>query len=247
PAGADAPRGLREQEADEPARLRGNAGRTPARGGRGRRCLGRGDLLPRRRPLPPARVPARPPARGPDRARDARRPVRGVRVPRPRCRGACGRPRVETLVSRRFVLLDRDGPINEEIGYVLRPDELRLIPGAGEALRELRGLGLGLVVLTNQSPIGRGMLTVAGVAASAARLGEMLAALGVRLDGIEFCPHLPDEGCSCRKPGTLMVERAARALGFDPGEAWLVGDHGSRFGPGLAARRRTDVDSLRAA
>jgi D-glycero-D-manno-heptose 1,7-bisphosphate phosphatase len=146
---------------------------------------------------------------------------------------------VETLVSRRFVLLDRDGTINEEIGYVLRPDELRLIPGAGEALRELRGLGLGLVVLTNQSPIGRGMLTVAELDEIHARLGELLAALGVRLDGIEFCPHRPDEDCSCRKPGTLMVERAAAALGFDPGEAWLVGDHGSDLRLGRAVGART--------
>jgi D-glycero-D-manno-heptose 1,7-bisphosphate phosphatase len=146
---------------------------------------------------------------------------------------------VETLVSRRFVLLDRDGTINEETGYVLRPDELRLIPGAGEALRDLRGLGLGLVVLTNQSPIGRGMLTVAELEEIHARLGELLAALGVRLDGIEFCPHRPDEGCSCRKPGTLMVERAAAALGFDPGEAWLVGDHGSDLRLGRAVGART--------
>jgi D-glycero-D-manno-heptose 1,7-bisphosphate phosphatase len=146
---------------------------------------------------------------------------------------------VETLVSRRFVLLDRDGTINEEIGYVLRSDELRLISGAGEALRELRGLGLGLVVLTNQSPIGRGMLTVAELGEIHARLGELLAALGVRLDGIEFCPHRPDEGCSCRKPGTLMVERAAAALGFDPGQAWLVGDHGSDLRLGRAVGART--------
>jgi D-glycero-D-manno-heptose 1,7-bisphosphate phosphatase len=124
---------------------------------------------------------------------------------------------VETLVSRRFVLLDRDGTINEEIGYVLRPDELRLVPGAGEALRELRGLGLGLVVLTNQSPIGRGMLTVAELHEIHARLTDLLAAEGVTLDGIEFCPHGPNDGCACRKPGTLMVERAAVALGFDPG------------------------------
>ena len=122
---------------------------------------------------------------------------------------------------------------------VLRADELRLIPGAGEALRELRGLGLGLVVLTNQSPIGRGMLTVAELEAIHARLGELLAALGVRLAGIEFCPHLPDEGCSCRKPGTLMVERAAAALGFDPGVAWLVGDHGSDLRLGRAVGART--------
>ena len=142
-------------------------------------------------------------------------------------------------MSRRFVLLDRDGTINEEIGYVLRPDELRLIPGAPEALRELRRLGLGLVVLTNQSPIGRGMITVAELDEIHARLTELLAAEGVTLDGIEFCPHRPDEGCACRKPGTLMVERAAAELGFDPREAWLVGDHGSDLHLGRAVGART--------
>ena len=146
---------------------------------------------------------------------------------------------METLVSRRFVLLDRDGTINEEIGYVLRPDELRLIPGAGEALFELRGLGLGLVVLTNQSPIGRGMLTVTELHDIHTRLTDLLAADGVTLDGIEFCPHRPNEGCECRKPGTLMVERAAAALGFDPIEAWLVGDHGSDLRLGRAVGART--------
>ncbi|HET9249043.1 MAG TPA: HAD family hydrolase [Actinomycetota bacterium] len=142
-------------------------------------------------------------------------------------------------MSRRFVLLDRDGTINEEVGYVLRPDELRLIPGASDALRELRGLGLGLVVLTNQSPIGRGTLTAEGLDAIHARLNDLLAAEGVTLDGIEFCPHRPDEGCACRKPGTLMVERAAASLGFDPAAAWLVGDHGSDLRLGRAVGART--------
>ena len=142
-------------------------------------------------------------------------------------------------MSRRFVLLDRDGTINEEVGYVLRPDELRLIPGAADALRELRDLGLGLVVLTNQSPIGRGLLSVDELEAIHARLSELLAADGVTLDGIEFCPHRPDEGCACRKPGTLMVERAAAALGFDPTGSWIVGDHGSDLRLGRAVGART--------
>ena len=142
-------------------------------------------------------------------------------------------------MSRRFVLLDRDGTINEEVGYVLRPDELRLIPGAADALRELRDLGLGLVVLTNQSPIGRGMLSVDELGAIHARLSELLAADGVTLDGIEVCPHRPDEGCACRKPGTLMVERAAASLGFDPAGSWIVGDHGSYLRLGRAVGART--------
>jgi D-glycero-D-manno-heptose 1,7-bisphosphate phosphatase len=146
---------------------------------------------------------------------------------------------VEALVSRRFVLLDRDGTINEEVGYVLRPDELRLIPGALEGLAELQGLGLGLLVVTNQSPIGRGLISAVELDAIHDRLRELLAEGGVTLDGIEVCPHLPDEGCACRKPGTLMVDRAANALGFDPSGSWVIGDHGGDMRLGRAVGART--------
>jgi D-glycero-D-manno-heptose 1,7-bisphosphate phosphatase len=146
---------------------------------------------------------------------------------------------VEALVSRRFVLLDRDGTINEEVGYVLRPDELRLIPGALEGLAELQGLGLGLLVVTNQSPVGRGLISADELDAIHDRLRELLAEGGVTLDGIEVCPHLPDEGCTCRKPGTLMVERGANAFGFDPAESWIIGDHGGDMRLGRAVGART--------
>jgi len=142
-------------------------------------------------------------------------------------------------MTRRYVLLDRDGTINEEIGYVLRPDELRLIPGALDALAELQRLGLGMVVVTNQSPIGRGMITTEQLDAIHDRLRELLAGGGVTLDGIEVCPHRPDEGCACRKPGTLMVERAVERLGFDPGEGWLIGDHAADMKLGRAVGART--------
>ena len=142
-------------------------------------------------------------------------------------------------MSGRFVLLDRDGTINEEVGYVLRPDQLHLIPGAVEALRELQGLGLGLVVLTNQSPIGRGMMTPAELDGIHDRLRDLLADGGVTLDRIEVCPHRPDEGCACRKPGTRMVERASAALGFDPAASWMIGDHAGDVRLGRAVGART--------
>lgn len=142
-------------------------------------------------------------------------------------------------MTRRYVLLDRDGTINEEVGYVLRPDELRLIPGSLDALVELRDLGLGLVIVTNQSPIGRGLLSEAGLTAIHDRLRELLAVGGVTVDGIEHCPHLPDEGCACRKPRTAMVERAARAHGFDPARSWVVGDHLADVALGRAVGART--------
>jgi D-glycero-D-manno-heptose 1,7-bisphosphate phosphatase len=142
-------------------------------------------------------------------------------------------------VSRRFVLLDRDGTINEEVGYVLRPDDLVLLPGALEALRGLRELGLGLLVLTNQSPVGRGMITPGELDGIHGRLRDLLAEGGVTLDRIEHCPHRPDDGCACRKPGTLMVERAVAAIGFDPRESWMVGDHRSDLRLGRAVGART--------
>ena len=130
-------------------------------------------------------------------------------------------------MSRRFVLLDRDGTINEELSpeYVLGPGQLRLIPGSAEAIRELRAAGLGIVVVTNQSPVGRGWITAQDLDAIHARLAELLAAEGAGTDGIYACPHRPDEGCACRKPGTGLAERAAREHGFDPAQAFVVGDH----------------------
>lgn len=141
-------------------------------------------------------------------------------------------------MSRRFVLVDRDGTINEERDYVLMPSQLRLIPRAADALRQLRRLGLGIVIVTNQSPVGRGWLTLEQLGEIHERLLDLLAEGGAGVDGIEFCPHAPDDGCLCRKPGTGMVLRAAAEHGFDPAEAFVVGDHASdlELGRRLGAR-----------
>jgi D-glycero-D-manno-heptose 1,7-bisphosphate phosphatase len=142
-------------------------------------------------------------------------------------------------VSRRFVLVDRDGTINEEADYVLEPDQLRLLPGSADALRELRDLDLGLVVVTNQSPLGRGWLTEDGLARIHARLEQLLLAEDAGVDGFEVCPHTPDNGCDCRKPAPGMVLRAAAAYGFDPAEAYVVGDHRSDVEMGRRVGART--------
>jgi D-glycero-D-manno-heptose 1,7-bisphosphate phosphatase len=141
---------------------------------------------------------------------------------------------VDADVTRRFVLLDRDGTINEEIGYVLDPADLRLIPGAAAAIRDLRELGLGVVVVTNQAPVARGWVTLEDLGAIHERLRELLAAEGAVVDDIEVCPHDRDDGCACRKPGTLMVERAAARFGFDPAGSWVVGDHAGDMRMGRA-------------
>lgn len=142
-------------------------------------------------------------------------------------------------MSRRFVLVDRDGTINEERDYVLAPSHLRLIPGAAEALRDLRGLGLGVVIVTNQSPVGRGWITADELAEIHERLVDLLAEGGAGVDGIELCPHAPEDGCACRKPGTEMALRAAAEHDFDPAEAFVVGDHASDLEMGRRLGART--------
>ena len=141
-------------------------------------------------------------------------------------------------MSRRFVLVDRDGTINEEVDYVLEPEQLRLIPGAARAIRDLRELGLGIVVLTNQSPVGRGWISLSDLDAIHEHLSGLLAAEGASVDGYYACPHRPEDGCDCRKPNTGLADRAARDHGFDPAAAFVVGDHRGdvELGRRIAAR-----------
>jgi D-glycero-D-manno-heptose 1,7-bisphosphate phosphatase len=136
--------------------------------------------------------------------------------------------------DRRFVLLDRDGTINEEVDHLDHPDALALIPGSAAAVRRLREFGLGIVVVTNQAQIGRGLLTEERLTAIHERLTAMLAAEGARVDAILHCPHAPEDGCECRKPGTGMALEAAARFGFDPGRAFVIGDHAGDVGMGRA-------------
>ncbi len=125
---------------------------------------------------------------------------------------------------KRFVILDRDGTINVERNYLSAPAELELLPGAAAGLRAMQDLGLGLIVLTNQSGIGRGYFSLETVNGIHAALTRILAEAGVALDGVFICPHVPGDGCSCRKPQPGLAEQAARELGFDLTEAFVVGD-----------------------
>ena len=128
------------------------------------------------------------------------------------------------MKAKRYVLLDRDGTVNVDRGYLNDPDELELIRGAGPALARLREQGFGLVIVSNQSGIGRGFLDDVDLGRIHARLAELLAMDGTALDGIYCCPHLPTDRCACRKPETALVDRAAADHGFDPAESFVVGD-----------------------
>jgi len=128
------------------------------------------------------------------------------------------------MPRRRFVILDRDGTINVDRHFLADPAGFELIGGVVDGLRRLAGLGLGLVVVTNQSGVGRGHVDADALDAIHDEMDRQLAAFGVRLDGVYWCPHRPEDECPCRKPRTGLLERAAGELGFDPSAAFVVGD-----------------------
>lgn len=133
--------------------------------------------------------------------------------------------------GRRAVFLDRDGTINEEVGYLHDPAQVRLTPGAGPALARLNAAGLFVAVVSNQSGLARGYFGEAEVAAVTAEVARQLAAHAARVDAWYHCPHLPEGEvahlairCDCRKPGTGMLERAAAEHGLWLGGSFMVGD-----------------------
>lgn len=133
--------------------------------------------------------------------------------------------------SRRAVFVDRDGTVNEEIDYLCEPDQIRLIPGAAEAIDRLRKSGWLVVVITNQSAVARGLLSEDTLATIHKRLCTLLAELGTRVDAIYYCPHHPTEGltpynldCECRKPNPGMILKAARELNIDIAKSIVIGD-----------------------
>ena len=128
------------------------------------------------------------------------------------------------MSQRRFVLLDRDGTVIAERCYLADPNELDLLPGAAAGLRRFQDLGVGLVIVTNQSGLGRGRFDQACLDVIHQRLQELLQLEGVTLDGLYYCPHVPADDCPCRKPRTGLVERASRELGFDPRRSFVIGD-----------------------
>ena len=129
------------------------------------------------------------------------------------------------------VFLDRDGTLVREVGFVTRPDRLRLLPGAAAALRRLQRKGFPLVMVTNQSAVARGLLSQTELAALHRVLERRLRRHRVTLRGIYVCCHHPRAGhgrfrrrCRCRKPAPGLILRAARDLDLNVRGSYLVGD-----------------------
>lgn len=157
----------------------------------------------------------------------------------------------------RLVVLDRDGVINRESpDFIRRPDEWLPLPGSIEAIADLTRAGFTVVVATNQSGVGRGLLSTATLTAIHDRMTRTVEAAGGRLDGIYFCPHRPEDACECRKPlpGLLrqieahygIALRGMPAVGDsyrDLQAAWRVGARAIlvRTGNGAEAERRLEA------
>jgi D,D-heptose 1,7-bisphosphate phosphatase len=129
------------------------------------------------------------------------------------------------------IFLDRDGTINEEVGYIVRLDQIVMIPSAYEAIRLIRQSGRMAVVITNQAAIAKGHATEEFVRKTHDHMQELLKTQEVLLDAFYYCPHHPTEGafpyrkiCSCRKPAPGLFLQAAREMNIDLSSSYMIGD-----------------------
>jgi len=129
------------------------------------------------------------------------------------------------------VFVDRDGTINEQMGYVNHISRFVLLPGASEAIKLLNDNGYLVIVVTNQSGVARGYFPIELVYNIHRHMGDLLKKNGARVDGIFFCPHYPSgkvkeyaKICNCRKPNTGLIEMARDRFSIDMKNSWVVGD-----------------------
>ena len=130
---------------------------------------------------------------------------------------------------------DRDGVINVDHGYVSRAEDFEFMPGIFPVLRALAERGFRLVIVTNQSGIGRGYYGVADFHALTDWMLQRFSDEGVHIDAVYHCPHAPDEQCSCRKPEPEMFFQAEKELGINLSSSWMIGDKESDMQAALAA------------
>ncbi|HZY16521.1 MAG TPA: D-glycero-beta-D-manno-heptose 1,7-bisphosphate 7-phosphatase [Ramlibacter sp.] len=136
----------------------------------------------------------------------------------------------------KLVILDRDGTINADSDeYIKSPEEWLPLPGALEAIARLNHAGWRVVVASNQSGLGRGLFDIAALNAIHAKMHKALAVFGARLEAIFYCPHAPDEGCSCRKPLPGLFEQIGERFGVDLHTVPVVGDSPRDLQAGVAA------------
>jgi D-glycero-D-manno-heptose 1,7-bisphosphate phosphatase len=127
-------------------------------------------------------------------------------------------------LGRPAVFLDRDGTISEDVGYLNDVSQFRMFPFAAEAIRKLNDANLPVIVVTNQSGVGRGMFAESMVHIVHEEMTQQIAAAGAHLTAIYYCPHTSDDDCECRKPKPGMIRQAAREHDVDLARSFVVGD-----------------------
>ncbi len=138
--------------------------------------------------------------------------------------------------TQKAVFIDRDGTLIEEVNFLSRLEDLQFFSYTAEAVRILKENGFLIIVVTNQSGIGRGIFDEAAMR----RIHEKIQAdLPEKLDAFYFCPHLPDEGCACRKPNPGMIEAACRDFAIDLENSWIIGDKAIDIETGFNAKIKT--------
>ncbi len=137
----------------------------------------------------------------------------------------------------KVLLLDRDGVVIRDRGYLADPEGVELVPGAAGAMARAKAAGWFLVGVSNQSGLGRGLISPAELEKVMHRMDRRLAAEDASFDAFYYCPHAPGQGCACRKPAPGLVEEAGLADGLD-GRSWVIGDKISdlELGLGLGTR-----------
>ena len=132
--------------------------------------------------------------------------------------------------------LDRDGTLIEEVNFLSNVEDLRVFPFTFEAVKLLKDAGFLIIVVTNQSGIGRGIYDEAAMNAIHDEMQKQLEGM---IDGFYFCPHLPCDGCSCRKPNLGMIESAVEDFAIDLESSWMIGDKKIDVETGQKAGSRT--------
>ncbi len=140
-------------------------------------------------------------------------------------------------VKQRAVFLDRDGTLNEDPGYIDRPEKIRLFPSTAEAVRRINNSGRKVVVVTNQSGVARGIVDETHLTGIHAHIINLIESAGARIDAVYYCPHYPNvsggvgetgsrylRDCDCRKPKPGMLLQAARDLNLDLRRSAVIGD-----------------------
>jgi len=142
-------------------------------------------------------------------------------------------------MANKAIFLDRDGTIIEDKGYLDNTREMSLLPGVAKALADLKKAGFLLIVITNQSGIGRGLFSHRIVDQQHQYLQGLLATQNLKIDAFKVCPHAPEEGCNCRKPMPGLLCEAAKECDIDLPSSFMIGDKTSDVQAGKAAGCQT--------